>query len=194
MGNPCRTRSASPAHRRQRCVDRWRRGPSGNRCIHNLPYLHKESAPARSRTWIYHLGGHLRGRQKDGPYSCLLAIRPVIPHADMARSDWVWAAELGCCPKARPSPSASTRSAHPPRHGVRGRSFAVPRAHFGGDTDTLDWRADPHLLAILARGVKREREAREKGQFAWHRDELDQPARRARARPRQPALTAAGEA
>jgi hypothetical protein len=34
--------------------------------------------------------------------------------------------------------------------------------HRGGDTDALDWRSDPHLLAILARGVKREREAREK--------------------------------
>ena len=44
---------------------------------------------------------------------------------------------------------------------VRVRSVAVPRVHRGGDTDALDWRSDPHLLAILARGVKREREARE---------------------------------
>ena len=42
-------------------------------------------------------------------------------------------------------------------------SVGVPRVHRGGDTDALDWRSDPHLLAILARGVKREREAREKG-------------------------------
>ena len=44
---------------------------------------------------------------------------------------------------------------------VRAGSVAVPRAQRGGDTDALDWRSDPHLLAILARGVKREREARE---------------------------------
>jgi len=42
-------------------------------------------------------------------------------------------------------------------------SVGVPRVHRGGDTDALDWRSDPHLLAILARAVKREREAREKG-------------------------------
>ena len=41
-------------------------------------------------------------------------------------------------------------------------SVGVPRVHRGGDTDALDWRSDPDLLAILARGVKREREAREK--------------------------------
>ncbi len=44
---------------------------------------------------------------------------------------------------------------------VRVGSVGVPREHRGGDTDALDWRSDPHLLAILARGVKREREARE---------------------------------
>ena len=54
---------------------------------------------------------------------------------------------------------------------VRVRSVAVPRARIGGDTDALDWRSDSHLLAILARGVKREREAREKGQSSWGRDE-----------------------
>jgi hypothetical protein len=80
------------------------------------------------------------------------------------------------------------------RQDVRVRSLAVPRAHLGGDTDALDWRSDPHLLAILARGVKREREAREKGQLAWRRYELQQPARRAGARPQRPALTRAGAA
>jgi hypothetical protein len=69
-------------------------------------------------------------------------------------------------------------------------SVAVPRAHLGGDTDALDWRSDPHLLAILARGIKRDREAREKDQFC--RDELDQQALRAGARPRRPAFTPAG--
>ncbi len=76
------------------------------------------------------------------------------------------------------------------RQDVRVRSVAVPRAHIGGDTYALDWRSDPHLLAILARGVKREREAREKDHF--RRDELDQPARRAGARPRQSEFTPAG--
>jgi len=60
---------------------------------------------------------------------------------------------------------------------VRAHDVAVPRARRGGDTDALDWRSDPRLLAILARGVKREREARENNQFPWRRDELDQPAR-----------------
>jgi len=77
---------------------------------------------------------------------------------------------------------------------VRVRSVAVPRAHIGGDTDALDWRSDPHLLAILARGVKREREAREKDQFPWRREELDQPARRAGARPHRHAFTSTGGA
>ena len=76
------------------------------------------------------------------------------------------------------------------RQDVRARSVAVPRAHIGGDTYALDWRSDPHLLAILARGVKCEREAREKDQF--RRDELDQPPPRAPARPRRPAFTPAG--
>ena len=48
------------------------------------------------------------------------------------------------------------------RQNVRARSVAVRRVYRGGDTDALDWRSDPHLLAILARGFKREREAREK--------------------------------
>ena len=63
------------------------------------------------------------------------------------------------------------------RQGVGVGSVTSPRAHVGGDTDALDWRSDPHLVAILARGFKREREARVKDQF--RRDELDQPARRA---------------
>ena len=63
------------------------------------------------------------------------------------------------------------------RQEVRVRSVAVPRARIGGDTDALDWRSDPGLLAILARGVKREREARENNQFPRRRDELCQPAR-----------------
>ena len=73
---------------------------------------------------------------------------------------------------------------------VRVGSIGVHRVHRGGDTDALDWRSDPHLLAILARGVKCEREAREKDQF--RRDELDQPARRTGARSRRPAFTPAG--
>jgi hypothetical protein len=76
------------------------------------------------------------------------------------------------------------------RQYARVRSVAVPRAHIGGDTDALDWRSDPRLLAILAQGIKREREAREKDQF--RRDELGQPALRAGARPRRPAFTPAG--
>src|ERR1700737_377400 len=39
---------------------------------------------------------------------------------------------------------------------VRVRSVAIPRPHIGGDTDALDWRSDPRLLAIRARGVNRE--------------------------------------
>jgi len=78
------------------------------------------------------------------------------------------------------------------RQDVRVRSVAIPRVQRGGDTYALDWRSDPHLLAILARAVKREREAREKGRFAWRRDELDQPARRAGARPHPPVVNSAG--
>jgi hypothetical protein len=51
------------------------------------------------------------------------------------------------------------------RRAIRVRSGAVLREHRGGDTDALDWRSDPHLLAILARAAKREREARETDQF-----------------------------
>lgn len=69
------------------------------------------------------------------------------------------------------------------RRDVRVRSVAIPRVHRGGDTDALDWHSDPHLLAILARGAKRERETREKDQFPWRPDELDRPDRRADARP-----------
>ena len=54
--------------------------------------------------------------------------------------------------------SAGSRQTH---RDVRVRPGAGPREHRGGDTDALDWRTDPHLLAILARGAKREREARE---------------------------------
>jgi hypothetical protein len=94
------------------------------------------------------------------------------------------------------SPAALLRSrdgpagapSHETRQDVRVRS--VTRPHLGGDTDALDWRSDPHLLAILARGIKREREAREKNQFPWH--ELDQRARPAGARPHRPPLTPAG--
>jgi hypothetical protein len=78
------------------------------------------------------------------------------------------------------------------RRNVRVRSVAVPRARIGGDTDALDWRSDPHLLAILARGVKRELDARKKEQFG--RNELDPPARRAGTRPRQSAFTPTGAA
>jgi len=76
------------------------------------------------------------------------------------------------------------------RRDVRAGDVPTPRARRGGDTDALDWRSDPHLLAILARGIKRDREAREKDQFC--RDELDQQALRAGARPRRPAFTPAG--
>jgi hypothetical protein len=68
---------------------------------------------------------------------------------------------------------------------TRVRSVAVPRTDLGGDTDALDWRSDPHLPAILARGVKREREAREKDQF--RRDALGQPALPGGASPYRPA-------
>jgi hypothetical protein len=78
------------------------------------------------------------------------------------------------------------------RQDARVRSVAVPRAHIGGDTDALDWRSDPHLLAILARGVKREREARENVQLPQRREGLGQPALRAHRRPRRPAFTPAG--
>jgi hypothetical protein len=79
------------------------------------------------------------------------------------------------------------------RRGVRVRSVA-PGVHRGGDTDALDWRSDPHLLAILARAARRERAAREKDRFPWRRDELDQPARLAGARRHRHAFTPAGGA
>ena len=79
------------------------------------------------------------------------------------------------------------------RQDVRVRSVAVARLHHGRDTDALDWRSDPHLLAILARGVKREREAREKDQFPWRRDELISQLK-AGARPHRHAFTSAGGA
>ena len=76
------------------------------------------------------------------------------------------------------------------RQDVRARSGGVACVHRGGDTDALDWRSDPHLLAILARGVKREREAREKDQFPWRRDELTRQLE-AGARPRRHAFRSA---
>ena len=86
-------------------------------------------------------------------------------------------------PFATPYLEVETRSVpasvrdHETRQDAAVGSVAVPRAHIGGDSDALDWRSDAHLVAILARGFKREREAREKDEF--RRDELDQPARRA---------------
>jgi len=68
-----------------------------------------------------------------------------------------------------------------PHQTVRARAVAVPWVHRGGDTDALDWRSDPHLLAILTRCAEREREAREKGQSAWRSGELDERTRRAGA-------------
>jgi hypothetical protein len=50
---------------------------------------------------------------------------------------------------------AGARSREAGQYG-RARSVAVPRAHVGGETDALDWRSDPHLLAILARCAERE--------------------------------------
>jgi hypothetical protein len=85
------------------------------------------------------------------------------------------------------SPAELRRSRDRPA-GVRSRE--TRRARIGGDTDALDWRSDPHLLAILARSVKREREGRDTNQF--RRDELDQPALRPGARPRRPGFTPAG--
>ena len=79
------------------------------------------------------------------------------------------------------------------RQDVRARSGGVACVHRGGDTDALDWRSDPHLLAILARGVKRERAAREKDQFPWRREELTRQ-REAGARPHRHAFTSAGGA
>jgi hypothetical protein len=60
------------------------------------------------------------------------------------------------------------------RGDARVRPVATPGVYRGGDTDALDWRSDPRLLAILDRGAKREREAREGDRFAWRRDGLDQ--------------------
>ena len=77
------------------------------------------------------------------------------------------------------------------RQDVRVRSVGVPRVHRSGDTDALDWRSDPRLLAILARGVKREQEAREKDQFPWRRDELTNQLN-AGARPHRHAFKSAG--
>jgi hypothetical protein len=67
------------------------------------------------------------------------------------------------------------------RRTVRARSVAVPWVHGDGDTYALAWRSDPHLLAILTRCAEREREALEKAQSDWRRDELDERTRRAGA-------------
>jgi hypothetical protein len=88
---------------------------------------------------------------------------------------------------------AGARSRETPQD-VRVRSVDVPRARTGGDIDALDWRSDAHLLAILARGVKREREAHETDQFPWRRDELDQPALQAHQRLDRAASTPTGAA
>jgi hypothetical protein len=72
------------------------------------------------------------------------------------------------------------------RRDVRVRSVAMPRVRRSGDTDALDWHSDSHLLAILARSAKRERETREKDQFPWRPEELDQPDRQAGASPCHP--------
>jgi hypothetical protein len=72
---------------------------------------------------------------------------------------------------------------------ARVRSVAVPRTDLGGDTDALSWRSDQHLLAILARVVNRDREARETDRFRG--DELGQPAWRAGASPHRPAFRSA---
>ena len=64
---------------------------------------------------------------------------------------------------------------------VRGSGSGLLRslAWAGGGTDAMDWRSDPYLLVsdpyllvILAWGVNRERDAREKDRFPWRRDEL----------------------
>jgi hypothetical protein len=81
------------------------------------------------------------------------------------------------------SPAERLQSRDPPsgarrremRQYARVRRVAVPRARRGGDTYSLDWRADPDLLAILARATRRELQAREEGQSRWRRAELDQP-------------------
>jgi len=75
---------------------------------------------------------------------------------------------------------------------VQVRPVADPRVRRGGDTYALDWRSDPHLLAILARAARRERRAREEGQSRWRRDELAQPALQARRHRHRAAVTPAG--
>jgi hypothetical protein len=61
----------------------------------------------------------------------------------------------------RPVSSRSSET----RRDVRVRSRAVLREHRVGDIDVLDCCSDLHLLAIRARGAKRELEVRETGQF-----------------------------
>jgi len=100
------------------------------------------------------------------------------------------------------SPAERLQSRDPPsgarrremRQYARVPSVAVPRGHRGGDTYALDWRAEPHLLAILARATRRELQARELGQSRWRRAELDQPALQAGRRRHPAAFTPAGGA
>jgi len=100
------------------------------------------------------------------------------------------------------SPAERLQSRDPPsgarrlemRQYVRLRPVAVPRVRRGGDTYALDWRADPHLRAILARAARRELQARELGQSRWRRAELDEPALQAGRRRHRAAFTPAGGA
>jgi hypothetical protein len=100
------------------------------------------------------------------------------------------------------SPAERLQSRDPPsgarrreiRQYVRVRPVAVPRVRRGGDTYALDWRSDPHLLAILARSARRELQARKEGQSRWRRAELEQPALQARRRRHRGAFTPAGGA
>jgi hypothetical protein len=94
--------------------------------------------------------------------------------------------------QSRDSPSGARRREM--RQDARVRSVAVPRGHRGGDTYALDWRADPHLLAILARSARRELRARELGQSRWRRAELGEPALQADRRRHRAAFTPAGGA
>jgi hypothetical protein len=101
------------------------------------------------------------------------------------------------------SPAERLQSRDPPsgarrreiRQYVRVRPVAaVARVRRGGDTYALDWRADPHLLAILARAARRQLQARELGQSRWRRAEPDEPALQAGRRPHRAAFTPAGGA
>jgi hypothetical protein len=98
------------------------------------------------------------------------------------------------------SPAERLQSRDPPsgarrremRRYVGVRPVAAPRVPRGGDTYALDWRSDPHLLAILARAARRELQAREEGQSRWRRDELDESTRRAGGRRHRHVRSAGG--